>query len=358
MLVEERLQNIARELRAGESPPPYTVREFLSWFDAQRRGYWIVKSIRDHLSNAGLRTEPDFESAYIDSDISLRLASAERSHDRTAETPIAFDGVSTTQTQDALSMSEVPPLLYTDPTYRISKLAAANNQPYYVRPNTSIQEVITVMLSRDFSQIPVMTSEREVKGVISWISIGSRLALGRKGSCAQDLMDSPHQEIRADASLFQAIPIIVQHQYVLIRDNSFRIVGMVTSYDLNIQFQDRTEPFLLLADIENHIRNIIGTKFSKEDLARARDPADPNRTVDGVHDLAFAEYIRLLENPDRWIQLGLPIDRATFCKELDSIRRVRNDVMHFDPDGIPPNDLEALRKFANFLYKLQNMGVT
>jgi CBS domain-containing protein len=247
---------------------------------------------------------------------------------------------------------------YTDPTYRISKLAAANNQPTFVRPDTPIKEVVTLMLSRDFSQIPVMTSEREVKGIVSWMSVGSRLSLGIHGESARELMDTPHQEIRANASLFQAIPIIIQSQYVLVRGPDDRITGIVTSSDLSLQFQQRTEPFLLLGDIENHIRSIIGTKFSKEELMSARDPADTERTVDGVHNLVFGEYIRLLESRDRWAQLKFAIDRVTFCKELDGVRRIRNDVMHFDPDGVPPEDLDRLRKFADFLYKLQNIGVT
>ena len=33
------------------------------------------------------------------------------------------------------------------------------------------------MLAHDFSQLPVMTTSREVKGAVSWKTIGSRLAL-------------------------------------------------------------------------------------------------------------------------------------------------------------------------------------
>ena len=60
----------------------------------------------------------------------------------------------------------------------------------------------------------------------------------------------------------------------------------------------------------------------------------------------------------RWKKINIQIDRATFCKALDQVRRIRNDVMHFDPDGIPPADLERLRDFAGFMQKLQTMGVS
>jgi predicted transcriptional regulator len=212
------------------------------------------------------------------------------------------------------------------------------------------------MLTNDFSQLPVMSGEREVKGVISWSSIARRLALGRDGKRVQDLVDQ-HQEIRADSSIFAAIPVVAQHGYVLVRGSDNRIIGIVTASDLNFQFQQLAEPFLLLGEIENQIRRIIDNRFNAGELSAAKDPTDIVRTVESVADLTFGEYVRLLENPDRWVQLGLPIDRGEFIEKLDTIRRVRNDVMHFDPDGIPSTDLESLRGFAAFLQHLQEIGV-
>src|SRR6266498_48268 len=75
--LRDRLSSVAKGLRVGESPPVVTVRSFLGWFHAWRRGYWIVKSIREALSEAGLRTELDFESAYIDADIMFVLTSGD-----------------------------------------------------------------------------------------------------------------------------------------------------------------------------------------------------------------------------------------------------------------------------------------
>ena len=39
------------------------------------------------------------------------------------------------------------------------------------------------------------------------------------------------------------------------------------------------------------------------------------------------------------------------------MREDRNDVMHFDPDGIEESDMESLRAFAQFLKRLRDMGV-
>jgi hypothetical protein len=114
---------------------------------------------------------------------------------------------------------------------------------------------------------------------------------------------------------------------------------------------------LLLGEIENHIRRILSERFSKEDFEAVRDPEDAERKVDDVSDLTFGEYIRLLENSDRWQKLSIPIDRMTFVRELDLVRKIRNDIMHFDPDPIPDADMDRLRDFANFLKRLHQIGV-
>jgi CBS domain-containing protein len=338
----DRLAQISKQLQQGRDVSPITVRTFLSWFDAQRRGYWIVQSIRTSLEKLNLRTEPDFESAYIDSEIKFETGQAEQP---------SLHTVATLEVLPAVSGQGVVP---TDPTYRISKLAAANNAPITVAPDASLESAVTLMMTNDFSQLPVTTSEREIKSIVSWNSIGSRVVLGQTGKNVRDVMDL-HQEIRADASMFQAIPIIVQYGYVLVRGGDNRLTGIVTASDLSLQFQQLAEPFLLLGEIENHIRGMLDGKFEVADFAAIRDPSDNTRAIEGVSDLTFGEYVRLLENDARWAKVGIALDRKVFCQNLDQVRKIRNDVMHFDPDGVPPLDLERLREFARFLQRLQTI---
>jgi len=347
----KQLAEIREKIDRDKEVAPVSVRDFLEWFGVQRRGSFIVWWIRRELDKAGLKTEPDFQSAYIDSAITFISAPApgeEQGEDDDSGDDIHSEGDIANSTVLAGS---------TDPTYRISKLAAANNAPISVNPTTTKREAVTLMLANDFSQLPVMTTEREVKGVISWASIGARLALGKDGEHVHELMDA-HFEIRADASIFQAIPTLVEHDYVLVRGQDNRITGIVTSADLSLQFRQLAEPFLLLGEIENHIRLLLVDKFSDKELAAIRDPSDAGREVTTVADLTFGEYIRLLEHDDRFERTRMPVDRKTFCKQLDEVRRIRNDVTHFDPDGIPPADLNRLREFSGFLQRLKTIGVS
>lgn len=354
--IPEQLQEAAEQLKKGRQPKENTVRELLAWFDAERRAKNIVQRIREALAELSIETEPDFESAYIDSSISFIQATAKGNLEKNNDKGLLASPttVNDTETSSALEAAYIGGAV-ADPTYRISKLASANKTLVYVSPDSELQEATTLMLRHDFSQLPVMQNERNVKGVVSWYSIGVRLSFGHSSTIVRNYTEQ-HQEIRSDASLFEAIPSIVENQYVLVRDAQNRISGIVTTSDLSMQFGQLGEPFLLIGEIENHIRRLIDGKFTAEELATHRDPSDAAREVERVADLTFGEYKRLLEQQDYWDKLCLNIDRKMFTNQLDEVRRIRNDVMHFDPDGLPDEDLTVLRQFARFLQKLHKLG--
>lgn len=52
----------------------------------------------------------------------------------------------------------------------------------------------------------------------------------------------------------------------------------------------------------------------------------------------------------------LRIDRKMFVRDLEDIRRIRNEEMQFDPDGISENDLFKLRTFVEFLRILRPLA--
>ena len=75
-------------------------------------------------------------------------------------------------------------------------------------------------------------------------------------------------EIRSDASLFEAVQQIVEHECVLVRDTTRKLTGIITTEDLSRQFAQLGEPFLLLGQIENHIE--IVARGGKPEIIRRR----------------------------------------------------------------------------------------
>ena len=355
-----RLSPIAESLRSGNPASPVTGRTFLTWYDARRRGPNIVSRIRKDLQDHGLETVPDFESSWIDGEINFRLVGS----DENISDHVTFSDSTESNIIHAVienvSAEEIIPRAASwtnlEATYRVSKLRAANQAVVSVKPDSTLQEITTVMMSRRFSQVPVMSNERDVKGVVSWSSIGARLSCAGKSDSmtARDFMDNAN-EIRSNGSLFEAIPIIIERDYVLVRGSDQKISGIITASDLSLQFQEMTEPFLLLHEIENTIRNIVGPRFDLADLIAATSGMRDNRTIQNVVDLTFGEYIRLLEKPENWAKLNVGLDRVLFCRDLDKVREIRNDVLHFDPDGIAGDDLRLLREFGQFLRQIDGL---
>lgn len=329
---DEKLQAIVAQLKKGVVPPRETVRSFLLWFGHERRGYRVVRYIRSQLKKYGLATHPDFDYMYIDGYIGFVAAPSQGG---------LPNGEAATQTSD--------------PTYRIARLESANKVPVSIKPDSTLQQAITIMLSHDFSQLPVMTTPREVKGSVSWKAIGTRLGLKRDCATVRDCMEPAHI-VSSDESLFTAIDTIASHDYVLVQAKDKTICGIVTASDFTDQFRRLAEPFLIVGEIENGIRRLLHGRFTAKELGEATAPGDDNRTIEAVSDLTFGEYVRILEDEKRWKKLGLEIDRVEFVSRLDKIREIRNDVMHFDPDGLEPSDMEQLREFSQFLRRLRDAG--
>ena len=333
MTVPTNLQAVADDIRQSGQPHVDTVRTLLSWFGQKRRGRWVVSTVRNALREVGLKTEPNFETAYIDGTLVFAL---EVPPEPGQEDP------------NPLPQDEVDAI---DPVARVRMLPAANRAPVRVNRDSRVAEAVTLMLMNDYSQLPVMQNDRDVSGLVSWRSIGRRRV--RNGPCefVRDCME-PHTEVGDTDPLLDAIATIVREEVVLVRAGDRRITGIVTTSDLSIQFHELAEPFLLLAEIENHIRRFIDRQFEAEELGAARNPEDDGREVEGVADLTLGEYIRFLEDPNNWERLALDLDRAQFIAQFHRVRRIRNDVMHFSPDATSPEDLECLRDTVRFLQQV------
>jgi len=344
---DERLAAIRQELEEGNTETA-TARRLLGWFGHARRTWGVVWRIRQALDKHGLRTEPDFEGTWIDETMAFVLRE-EVEDASTTGAPAAGEGAE----QPVVEGDEGVAGQATDQRYRISRLESANTRPTSVTPDTSVSQAATIMLANDFTQLPVMNGETP-KGMVSWRSMGRELALGKPPKTVRDCMTRPHI-VERDASLFDTIGLVRRFGAVLVRDSTNKICGIVTANDFSQQFRQLAEPFLLLGEIENQIRAWIEPIFSKDDLQAAKDPNDEDREIEQVSDLTLGELLRLLQNRDSWGKLGTKLDRTVFVRHLEDIRRIRNDVMHFDPDGVAEQDLDNLRSFARFLDEVRGI---
>jgi predicted transcriptional regulator len=384
MWIPKEIGRMATRLKEGHRVNRITVRELLRMFKAERRGLNKVHDIKTALDSLGLVTDPDFESVWIDKKIRIRLKDASNlvaavapageaeivQEDELDEEQTLSDAEQdeTDSQQPGSEEGSHPAIVLSsegvvetvlsepaDPTFRIGSLPAANKALTTVGQDDHVNKAVTMMLQFDYSQLPIMHGEREVKGMISWKSIASRYAIGGECCKVQHCREDA-QVVDGNGTLFDAIPTIVKNGYVLVRNPQDRkITGIVTASDLSLQFQQLAEPFLLLREIELHIRQLLQDKVLAEDLEWLGSADTTAPKPNSISDLSFGGYIRLVQRPQVWQRLALNIDQTSLTKQLEDVRQIRNDVMHFDPDPLTPKQLDALKNAAKFMQQLYEL---
>ncbi len=333
---EEKLKIVQTTKKPLKTSP----NEAMTYLGVARRGWRVDETINGLLEKYDLMAEPSFESTWKWGEVEVRPK------------PKVPAGKQTEDIEDY------------DPTPRLSLLRAANLNKIKeegkglglvsVKRQTKLSEAITIMFRYGFSQLPILSGVREVEGIVSWRSIGKALALGK--SC-DTVADCKEEVVVLDSSepLFAAVKIILDKEVVLVRQKDKTISGIVTSTDIGEQFISLAEPFLIIEQIENHIRKLLDNKFDIEQLKKSIDPGDEERNIQTLSDLTFGEYVRIIENPENFTKLKLNIDRVALAKQLDAVRKIRNDVMHFDPEGVSENDLELLRQTVQFFHEINTI---
>ncbi len=335
----EWLESVASRMKneiekgAAAAPESLKVRDLLWQFGYQKRGDWINNHIRKGLRKFRLCVDPDFRLLGLDSQIAIAIDS---------------------DAKDAPRPSPPP-----DPTLRIGALKAATKSPVSVRPQSPLSEATFTMQMKNYSQVPVMRTDRDVSGMVTWKSINRRGSQEPESKPVDDCMDERVNVLPDNCRLFEAVRTVLDHEYVLVRARNKTITGIVTMADLLREVGRLAEPFLLIGEIEGHLRNLIHGKFTLDQLSAASEAPDPDsrgeiqpsRKVEGPEDLTFGGHCRLLESKDNWEQLALNTNRKTFVKHLHSVREIRNNVMHFNPDELDDDKRKELRDSARFFDK-------
>lgn len=333
-----KLERTFSEIQKTRESKKTTPRAMLEEFGVGRRGWRVIESVNELLHKYDLCTNPDFGSAYAYGDIEISPKPK----------------VSVRKTKDETI----------DPTPRLSLLKAANINNLKdknleiglitVSRETSLIEATTLMLKHNFSQLPII-SGREAEGIISWKSIGIAQSLGKVCTKVSDCKDEV-TVLPLSEPLFKAVSIILEKEVVLVSQKDKTICGIVTSTDIGEQFVSMSEPFLVLEQIENHIRKILDGKLTNEDIEAVLDLTKIEKPFCDLSDLSFGHYVRIIENEYNFRKLALSIDRKILKEMLEETRRIRNEVMHFNPEPIKTKDLEHLRRTLNFLHILATRG--
>ncbi|MFE1320874.1 CBS domain-containing protein [Kitasatospora phosalacinea] len=325
----------ARERADSKSPMQLTVRQLLGWWGARRRGYLIVKQIDAELANHGLTTLPQFDK--VNSDSIVQLVATQQPEEDTA--PARGDGPGTAEPEASAVEEE------TEAGLTVGNLPSALSEVVSIPPDATYEDAITLMLIHDFSQLPVI-SGRSLRGAVTWKSIARTRHANPDAPLSEAI--APAYDVAYDRYLIDILPALAEHDFVVVRDQTRRIAGIVTASDVAAAYGAMAGPFFLIGELDQRLRSVITRNFDLDDIRHHCDP-DGRRGIRSFDDLSIGDYQRLLQSNELWDRLGWPLNRKTFCGRLDTIRRIRNDLMHFNPDPLPDDTVEMVRNMISLL---------
>lgn len=318
---------LVKEIKKKGSGKKMSKRQFIWLFDYyEKRTSGNVWRINEYLHKEKMIVVPNYQSGWIDHEITLKEKDKAKITNGEADFDERFD-----------------------PINRLSVLEAASKIPISITKEDSLEKAYHILWKHEFSQLPVMNNDREVLGIVSWQSIAKGLIAKKQSNQVKDFMTNDYKILNEQTPLFEAIKEVIKTGVVFVLDKQKKIKGPVTPSDLNEQFIEQIEPYILLEQIENFVRLILHDKIILEDILKLLTIKDESRKILSISDMTFGEYLTVIEYPEMWNLLELPFVKSDFTKELQEIRKIRNGVMHFSPDRASNDDLKTLRRMSKFL---------
>jgi predicted transcriptional regulator len=339
----------AKKAAESGSPIRLSVRELIGTWGARGRDLEINERVSADLGRYGMTTEPDFRVVTLDDTVAIVLA-----------TQRATDEAPTSPVEDASALEATPAEINVavshdeeawDHGLTIGNLPSASKEVCSVTPGATFEEAITLMLIKDFSQLAVMTSPRDLKGAVSWKSIAKARNAHPGAQLSAAIVRA--EAVPYTADLISMLPVIERQEFVFVRGPDRCITGIVTLADVVEAYGQMASPFFMIGRIDRSLRRMIEATFTMKTITPLINP-DGLRSISSYDRLTMGDYQRILENPDCWARLGWPLDRKIFCNCLEKIATLRNNIMHFNNDPLPDDTLEMLQNFVNLLQDYGN----
>ena len=228
----------------------------------------------------------------------------------------------------------------------------------------SLKTAMTSMTTYMYSQLLVVRKKvngkikkSQLLGCISWNSIGTTLLnqdvdLDTHVKNFLEPVDDPSKFllVRTDENISDVAKKLMEQEYVIAYDENEDIQGFITAYNIAKLYLDMVMPYTEIQKIEVALREILSSRLSFEDIKEASKTSEHDREFDSVEKMMFSEYITVFRK--RWDALNLRFDKNVFVNSLETIREIRNRIMHFNMGKMTPNEQKVLTGFGNMVMPL------
>lgn len=229
-----------------------------------------------------------------------------------------------------------------------------------ISPDAPVSDALALLVAHPFSQLVVMEG-RAVFGLFSYRSFATRVQ--KMGGLTKKLDQLPVEEFmekvgfaRSADSWESLLPHVDREDAVLV-GNADDLKGIVTPMDFVYFLKHAAEPFVVIAEIEQALRDGLRAVTTPEELHGAAVIALASIYGDNVptdlSEMTFSDYVQILNNKRNWPQFA-PLfgqfghSRNKTFRNLEAVRKLRNDVFHFKRK-IEQDDLTMLQAQRNWL---------
>ncbi|WP_112642759.1 CBS domain-containing protein [Micromonospora saelicesensis] len=316
---------------AADDGVELTIRELLAHWGAGRRTSSAVAVIQRDLGESSLSAVPPFTEGWIGSRIRVVKSGAE-----------ADDSIDETATEKLIEEEESPgseeaeseddDLLPEKPfTLRFGNLLRSDVAVVAVKPNDSVVRARSRMLGRNFSQLAIIDEDGTFHGAVSWESIAkAQMTYQAVPTVMQAKQAAPLAAY--DDLVLPRIDDISGEGFIFVRSRDGKaIAGIVTAADLTTRFGEIARPFTMIEECERRLNRRVKAKISDEEIKAAT-----NNRHRSAETLTFGSYGHALREEKHFLMLDWDLDHGEFLEHVVEVAKIRNRMMHFSPDPIPP----------------------
>lgn len=319
-MTKEQLEKFAEEVKKDKKLTlQCNVTEFVNAFGWSKRTWRLQEEADTFLRDNELMTEPYYYDEHCYANIVIKHADSQKK--------ICFNQSENKQ---------------------LKIVHSAIKNVITITNDSDLVKATTLMKLKGYSQLPVVSNANSKKvnniiGYISWKTIENANATSDKVS---DYICKDKCILHRNTPLIEAIETIIEQGFAIIEDDNHDISGIVTRKDISQHLFLHTKPFLLIEHIENTLKILLDKKCTNEEMYKILNYKNNDEKF------TFRDYVSLIDNEDIFAKLELTVDKYEFVEQLKKVGEIRNDIMHFNPDGI--SDLSILTNTVNFLNKIVN----
>jgi len=210
--------------------------------------------------------------------------------------------------------------------------------PVTIHIDSTIQQALKIMFENNYSQLPVELNG-DIVGAITSESIARVLKI-------VDNVDVTEQRVKAaiedavfvsgDKDIYVIFETLATDQFVLIGSES-DLQGIITRYDVFHFLKRQVEPFLMIGEIEENLRDIFAQSFDDEgnlqihidwtfaDRTRYDDYTPPSK----LEEFSFNDYHTFISKNTAHLPERISEDQEYILWIIDEVRKNRNDLFHF-----------------------------